>query len=111
MRFFRSTAFNRILAILAAPICVLTVWTLRTPIARILHMRAGAFCAVGAAVTALTQTFPEDAAQPVSSQNFGFFEAIRYQGVTTDGKSWFYSWNLGLMKSPLSAGLTWGSHH
>jgi len=67
----------RALALLVAPLCLFTAW-----------------------ITGMTETYPENLTEPVSSQNFGLFEAIpRYQGLTTDGEAWYYSWNLGLIKT------------
>jgi len=73
------TLILRALALLLAPLCLLTAW-----------------------VTGATEAYPESAVAPVSSKNFGLFEAVpRYQGVTTDGESWYYSWNWGLLKTDM----------
>ena len=77
------TLFNRliprVLALLVAPLCLLTAW-----------------------ITDLTANPPAGTYPAVSSQNFGLFEAVpRYQGVTTDGESWYYSWNFGLQKTDM----------
>jgi hypothetical protein len=78
------TIVIRILALLVAPLCLLTAW-----------------------ITGITETYPENLAQPVDSQNFGLFEAVpRYQGVTTDGESWYYSWNFGLIKTGMDHKIT-----
>ncbi|MDR3314630.1 MAG: hypothetical protein LBS96_09305 [Oscillospiraceae bacterium] len=73
----------RILALLVAPLCLFTAW-----------------------ITDLTAAPPADTYAAQSSENFGLFEAIpRYQGVTTDGKAWYYSWNYGLQKTDLQNNL------
>ena len=70
----------RILALLVAPLCLLTAW-----------------------ITDLTAEPPAETYPAVRSENFGLFEAIpRYQGVTTDGESWYYSWNFGLQKTDIN---------
>ena len=74
----------RALAILVAPLCLLTAF-----------------------ITGRTETPPETQAPAISQENFGLFEAIpRYQGVTTDGESWYTSWNFGLQKTDLKHRIT-----
>jgi hypothetical protein len=78
------TVVARALALLVAPLCLLTAW-----------------------ITGVTETFPENLTQPVGGQNFGLFEAVpRYQGLTTDGESWYYSWNFGLLKTDANHKIT-----
>ena len=78
------TVLARALALLVSPLCLLTAW-----------------------VTGRTETHPENLTQPVASQNFGLFEAVpRYQGLTTDGEAWYYSWNFGLMKTDMGHKIT-----
>ena len=78
------TIAARIVALLMAPLCLLTAW-----------------------ITDLTEPFPENVAEPVSSKNFGLLEALpRCQGVTTDGTSWYYSWNFGLLKTDMNDKIT-----
>jgi len=53
-------------------------------------------------ITGRTERFPEDRLPPVSSQSFGLLAGIqRYQGLTTDGEAWYFSWNLGLLKTDM----------
>lgn len=73
---------------------------MRAAIARVLALLVSPLCLLTAFITDRTANPPENTAQAVASENFGLFEAIpRYQGLTTDGKSWYYSWNLGLQKT------------
>lgn len=73
----------RILAMVVAPLCLLTAW-----------------------ITDRTAAPPAETYPAVASENFGLFEAVpRYQGLTTDGESWYYSWNFGLQKTDLKHNL------
>ncbi|MDR2646605.1 MAG: hypothetical protein LBB67_00535 [Oscillospiraceae bacterium] len=49
----------------------------------------------------------ESGVAPVSEHCFAFTEAVyRYQGIATDGESWYYSWNFGLLKTDLNHKVT-----
>jgi len=80
-----------------------TLLTLRGFIARALALLVAPLCLLTAFITERTANPPENEAPAVSYQNFGLFEAVpRYQGVTTDGESWYYSWNFGLQRTDLN---------
>jgi len=80
-----------------------TTLTLRGLIARALALLVAPLCLLTAFITERTANPPETQAPAVSYQNFGLFEAVpRYQGLTTDGESWYYSWNLGLQRTDLN---------
>ena len=82
---------------------MLTALTLRGLLARALALLVAPLCLLTAAITERTATPPETQAPAVAYQNFGLFEAIpRYQGLTTDGESWYYSWNYGLQRTDLN---------
>jgi len=71
-------------------------------IARVLSIVVAPLCLLTAFITEKTTAPPGNQAPVVSCENFGLFEAIpRYQGVTTDGESWYTSWNFGLQKTDL----------
>jgi len=75
---------------------------LRAVLARALALLVAPLCLLTAFITERTETPPDNQAPAVSCENFGLFEAIpRYQGDTTDGESWYYSWNFGLQKTDL----------
>ncbi|MDR1465274.1 MAG: hypothetical protein LBJ11_08260 [Oscillospiraceae bacterium] len=76
---FLRALWLRALALLVAPLCLLTTW-----------ITDG-------------KDQPIDGQYPaVSQENFGLFGAVpRYQGITTDGEYWYYSWNFGLYKTTL----------
>jgi len=76
-------------------------------IARVLAILVSPLCLLTAFITGRAQTPPANQAPAVSCENFGLFEAIpRYQGVTTDGESWYTSWNFGLQKTDLKHKIT-----
>ena len=80
---------------------------LRALIARLLALLVAPLCLLTAFLTEKTATPPENQALAVSYENFGLFEAVpRYQGVTTDGESWYYSWNFGLQRTDLKHKIT-----
>ncbi|MCL2300677.1 MAG: hypothetical protein FWC27_11100 [Firmicutes bacterium] len=74
----------------------------RAVIARVLSILVAPLCLLTAFITERSEAPPEKQAPAITEENFGLFEAIpRYQGVTTDGESWYTSWNLGLQKTDL----------
>ena len=76
-------------------------------IARVLSIVVAPLCLLTAFITEKTTAPPGNQAPVVSCENFGLFEAIpRYQGVTTDGESWYTSWNFGLQKTDLKHRIT-----
>jgi hypothetical protein len=80
---------------------------LRGIIARVLAILVAPLCLLTAFITGRTETPPENQAPAISQENFGLFEAVpRYQGVTTDGESWYTGWNLGLQKTDLNHKIT-----
>ena len=80
-----------------------TTLTLRGFLARILALLVSPLCLLTAYITENNANPPENQAPVVAYQNFGLFEAIpRYQGLTTDGESWYYSWNYGLQRTDLN---------
>ena len=77
--------------------------TFHGAIARILALLVSPLCLLTSFITEKTANPPANQAEAVAYQNFGLFEAIpRYQGLTTDGESWYYSWNLGLQRTDLN---------
>ncbi len=79
----------------------------RVIIARILAILVLPLNLLTAFITEKTANPPANQVQAVASQNFGLFEAVpRYQGVTTDGKSWYYSWNFGLIQTDMDDKIT-----
>ncbi|MCL1951885.1 MAG: hypothetical protein FWF60_03570 [Oscillospiraceae bacterium] len=80
---------------------------LRGIVARVLSILVAPLCLLTAYITEKTATPPENQAFAVSCENFGLFEAVpRYQGVTTDGESWYTGWNYGLQKTDLCHRIT-----
>jgi hypothetical protein len=76
-------------------------------VARALSILVAPLCLLTAFITGKTAAPPETQAPAVSCENFGLFEAVpRYQGVTTDGESWYTGWNLGLQKTDLKHRIT-----
>jgi len=76
-------------------------------IARVLSLLVAPLCLLTAFITEKTAAPPENQAVAVAQENFGLFEAVtRYQGITTDGESWYTSWNYGLQKTDLRHRIT-----